>query len=44
MDSNPKCFCTSISKLFTVTREGANKGRQFYACPKQMFTIIFINI
>lgn len=44
MDSNPNCYCISISKLCTVTKEGANKGRQFYACPKQMFTIIIIII
>lgn len=28
------CQCGNAAKLLTVTRETANKGRQFYGCPK----------
>ena len=28
------CGCGETAKLLTVNKDGANKGRQFYACPK----------
>ncbi|XP_031833068.1 topoisomerase 3-alpha isoform X2 [Nomia melanderi] len=34
--SNVKCHCNQLAKERTVQKEGPNKGRPFYSCPKPM--------
>jgi len=34
-DNAPTCKCGQKAKLAVVKKEGANKGKTFYACPKQ---------
>ncbi|KAH7696017.1 DNA topoisomerase III, partial [Aphelenchoides avenae] len=33
-DDGPKCLCGTVSRVFTVKKEGPNKGRTFRCCPK----------
>ncbi|CAH2980191.1 unnamed protein product [Chilo suppressalis] len=35
-EENVTCNCGLPGKKLTVQKEGANKGRQFYGCPKEM--------
>eukprot|EP01038_Epipyxis_sp_PR26KG_P005415 gene5415-7503_t len=37
--NHPSCNCGEISKLATTQKEGANKGKQFFACPKPLGSV-----
>ena len=37
---HPDCVCAVPSKLLTVSKEGPNKGRKFFACAKPRYDFI----